>query len=344
MKRILLILSHSIEEHDQLKLLSGLGYEVFSLGGYINPHEPHDPKRPALMEVPHYADLQAVVDAQEVDDNIGAAASHIPGEILEWLGSDGVIIAHHYLEGRIYPQWEYLADWRAKGGRVIRRTVGQSVEPNEREAQKYVTEGMETVRYSPNERAIPGYSGENALIRFYKDPDEWGGYTGDVEAVTNITQDLLRRTEWCNAPFWIQATEGLPVAPLGPGSDLIGGPGEVPFETMKEGLRRYRCYLYTGTQPASYTLGLIEAMMTGIPVVCIGNSWMRIFPYGPGLFEASDLCKPFSTNDPLTAREWLQGFLSDQDEALKVSQHQRFRAIKTFGKEEVGKAWQTYLG
>jgi hypothetical protein len=31
-------------------------------------------------------------------------------------------------------------------------------------------EGLEIVRYSPMERNIPGYIGEDALIRFYKDP------------------------------------------------------------------------------------------------------------------------------------------------------------------------------
>ena len=59
MTRIALCLSHSIEEHDQLKLLSGMGYEVFSIGGYIDPANPHDDKRPALPEVPFYPQLKA---------------------------------------------------------------------------------------------------------------------------------------------------------------------------------------------------------------------------------------------------------------------------------------------
>jgi hypothetical protein len=58
---------------------------------------------------------------------------------------------------------------------------------------------------------------------------------------------------------------------------------------MRATLRRARAYLYTGTQPASYTLGLIEAMMTGVPVVSIGPSWMRVFPYGHELFEGHEL-------------------------------------------------------
>ena len=67
---ILLLLAHSIEEHDQLRLLSGLGYDVFSIGGYIDPAHPHDPKRPALPDVPYHPDLHAAVDALGTNDNL----------------------------------------------------------------------------------------------------------------------------------------------------------------------------------------------------------------------------------------------------------------------------------
>ena len=206
MKRILLILSHSIEEYDQLRLFTNLGYDVFSLGGYINPHAPHDPKRPAIPEAKHWEDLQVAVDSLGVEDNIGTAAGNLPDEILDWLGADGTIICHHYLE-RIYGQWDRLADW---GGRVVWRTVGQSTQANEERAKFFRDNGLEIVRYSPKEMHIPGFAGEDALIRFYKDPEEWMGYTGENAVVTNLTQDLLRRSEWCNGEFYLKATATLP--------------------------------------------------------------------------------------------------------------------------------------
>jgi hypothetical protein len=63
---------------------------------------------------------------------------------------------------------------------------------------------------------------------------------------------------------------------------------------MRDYLRRIRAYLYTGTQPASYTLGLIEAMMTGVPVVSIGPdhmTWQR------DLFEGHEIAKPAGRHD-----------------------------------------------
>lgn len=349
-KRILLILSHSIEEHDQLKLLAGLGYEVFSLGGYINPHAPHDPKRPALPDVPHYEHLHEAVDALGVEDNIGTAAAHIPPAILEWLGTDGVIIAHHYLS-RIFGQWEHLREWRQAGGRVVWRTVGQSTEANEAEARPYRSDGLEVVRYSPKEVAIPGYVGADAMIRFYKDPDEWGywnGRGGTTMAphpfVTNVTQDMIRRSTWTNARFYLEATHGLDALPAGPGSEeMPGGQGELPLDGMRRLLQDARAYLYTGTQPASYTLGLLEALMTGTPVVSIGPAHMTMWPFGPDLFEGHELCV-YHTDDAADARQTLEAFLNDHDLAARISQHQRWRTIQTFGREKVGQDWLNFLG
>jgi glycosyltransferase involved in cell wall biosynthesis len=341
--KIVQILSHSIEEFDMLKLHTHNGHQVFSLGGYIDPRAPHDPKRPALPEAdfPERAALQVEVDALDTPDNIGTAAAWIPDLVMEWAD---VIICHHYLE-RIYGQWDHLADFRRRGGRVVWRTVGQSVESNERAGAHYSALGLEIVRYSPKEEAIPGYAGADALIRFYKDPAEWDGWHGGKGEpfVGNITQDLLGRHPWTNAQFYIEATQGLQANPAGPGSErLPGGIGELSYEEMQDYLRAARCYVYTGTQPASYTLGLLEALMTGVPVVSIGPSWMRIFPHGSELFEGHEFAFAHS-DDPETVRTTLSTFLREPELAARCSQHQRHRAIQTFGLEPVAAAWQAFL-
>ena len=332
---IVLLLAHSIEEHDQLKLLSGLGYDVFSIGGYINPGAPHDPKRPALPDVPYHPELQAAVDALGSPDNLDAAKRRIPDAVLDWADT---IIVHHLEHTWLAPQWN-----RIKHKRVIWRTVGQSVGGNEAMMAPLRAEGMQIVRYSPKERNIPNFAGEDALIRFYKDPDEWHGWTGHVPAVINFTQHLRQREPYTNYRFWHEATDGLDRIPMGPGSEAIGGAGEQSFAQMQQALRDYRCYLYTGTQPASYTLGLIEAMMTGIPLVSIGPSWMRVFPYGPDLFEGHEIADHW-TNDPAVAKDWLRRLLADDDYALRMSVAQRAWAIELFGKDTIAAQWREFLG
>lgn len=340
MRRIVLALSHSIEEHDQLKLLSGIGHDVFSIGGYINPAGPHDDKRPALPDVKHFGELHAAVDAIGSTDNLGAAQSRIPDAILDWADT---IIYHHYLD-RLYVQWPRIRDWLSgdSNRRVIWRTVGQSVEGNERTAVPFRADGLEIVRYSPKERNIPGYAGEDTLIRFYVDPDEWDGWTGVDETVIQVTQHLRQRDPYTNWGFWEQATKDLPRMPLGPGSEAIGGPGSLSYADMQEWLRRARVYCYTGTQPASYTLGLIEALTTGIPVISIGPAHMNVFPYGPDLFEGHELASGW-TDKPETAATQLRMLLDDPEQARLVSGHQRMRAIEMFGIDKIRAQWAEYL-
>ena len=239
--------------------------------------------------------------------------------------------------------------------------MGQSVDGNEWAAQPFRKRGLQIVRYSPKERNIPNYAGEDALIRFYKDPAEWHGWIGDWEQVGNVTQDLARRDPFTNYGFWKAATEGLPTLPAGPGSEAIGGTGALPYDAMREYLRHIRCYLYTGTQPASYTLGLIEAMMTGVPVVSIPASYMALFPYGPHLFEGQEIADfegsivPLGMTrttrggiaispDPAFAAVFLRDLLRDHAFAQAVGKRQRQRAIDLFGKDRVARDWATFLG
>ena len=334
---IVIVLWHSIEEADQLRLLTEIGHNVYSIGAYSDPNQPGDDKRPALANVPYFPDLHAAT--QRVYAAGEEPKQALPDELLDWADT---IIYHHRLDD-LYGQWDArIAPWLAAGShrRVIWRTVGQSVAHNEAQAVPFRARGLEVVRYSPKERNIPGYVGEDALIRFYKDPAEWCGWTGEDARVINVTQHLQQRDPYTNWGFWEAATAGLPRVALGPGSEAIGGPGALSYDEMRDWLRRGRAYLYAGTQPASYTLGLIEAMMTGIPVVSIGPRWMSVFPYGPNLFEGHELAVNW-TDDPDEARgvlaAWLAGDTGNQSALM------RQRAIDLFGIDTIRAQWAEYL-
>ena len=136
MPRIALATYHSIAEHDDLKLLHGLGYEVASLGAYLVPSEPGDDKRPPLdIPPPPPAVVKACRDTH-------AAKQAYPPALLKWLGPDGVLISHHFPETTIFAQWDRLRKW---GGRVIWRSCGQNSGMLERAAQWFRAQGMERV-------------------------------------------------------------------------------------------------------------------------------------------------------------------------------------------------------
>lgn len=337
------MLAHAVEERDQVELLSSLGYDVFSLGAYEDPANPGDDIRPPLPNAPRHPELMAAVSehrARMEHDN-GPAGAHVdwakwmlPEPVLDWADT---IICHHIEWEWLKPQWPLIRDKR-----VIWRTVGQSVENNEKVMAPLRADGLQIVRYSPREANVPGYVGADAVIRFWRDPEEWSGWTGEEPVVVNVTQRLKQRDPWTNYRFWTEATAGLPTMPVGEGSEEIGGTGRVSYEDMKSWLRRGRAYLYTGTQPASYTLGLLEALMTGIPVVSIGPKHMTAFPYGPDLFEGHELALEWS-DEPKELRRLLKSYLGGQPLEL-MSAAQRGLAIRTFGRDAIGAQWKAFLG
>lgn len=340
--------AHAILEYDEVRLFHELGHKVFSIGAYIHPSQPQSDHRPPL-DVPEISELIAAVDALgqqgHTDTLMAAKDMGLPDAVLDWAD----VIVYSAFEHRwLAPNWD-----RLRHKRVIWRTIGQSADRNEALMAPLCAEGLQIVRYSPKERNIPGFAGEDALIRFYKDPAEWYGWTGEREIVTNVTQRLYQRSladdgnlqppgkQWTSFSYWEDATKGLSRLPAGPGSEQHGGVGSLGTEGMQQLLRKARCYVYTGTQPASYTLGLIEAMMTGIPVFSITPEWFQILSYGPTMFEGHEIAVMSGT--PAEAHEWAKRMLHNPDLARAVSEVTRKRAVQMFGMDEIAYRWRVFL-
>jgi hypothetical protein len=338
---ILLLTAHSIAAYDDMRMFHDLGYRVFNLEGYIDPAHPHVDMRPALPQVPSYPELIAAVDGLGTADNLTAAKERIPDRVLDWAD---VIVVHHYPERWIVPQWD-----RIRGKRVIWRTCGQSDPRLEALMAPLHAQGLQIVRYSPREQPAferaGAFAGQDALVRFGKYPADWYGWTGTDAVVGNVTQDMRGRGEACGLSFYLAATDGLAAMPAGPQSELLpGGIGTLGYGLMRRYLRDIRAYLYTGTVPASYTLGLIEAMMTGVPVLSIAkypDDWIG------DLFEGPDILRSGGGYiDPEDARTELAYLLSgrDMDGARRHGAALRELAIKTFGIETIGAQWADFLG
>lgn len=338
---ILLLTAHSIAEHDDHAMLTEIGADVFSIGAYTDPARPGDDSRPPVVAPSHPDLAQRCVEQREkhagqtTEWAIDWAKADLHQDVIDWAD---VIVCHHYLDRWIVPQYARFA-----GKRVIWRTCGQSDPTLERLMGRFRKNGLEIVRYSPAEKRafdqLGCYAGEDALIRFGKDPAEWSGWTGEEAVVGNVTQNMVGRGEACGLSFWLAATEGLPARPAGPGSEnLPGGVGALGYDEMREYLRRCRAYLYLGTTPASYTLGLIEAIMTGVPVVSIGKAAWASF--GP-LFEGDEIAT-FHEDDPAMAGAFLRNLLAGSH--TEASDWTRARAIDLFGIEAVSAQWADFLG
>lgn len=343
--RIMMLPCHEVLEADELRLLRSLGHDVFSPGSFVEPANRGDQNlRPTIAGLANEPEDVRLYHACAVDGRDNKSnLSH------ELVARFQVLIFMHMPEW-VISNWPVLRPFIQRGGRVIWRTIGQAVSHQEAQLAPLRAEGLQIVRYSPAEERIPGYIGAGAMIRFYKDPSEWCGWTGETKRVLHIGQDVIKRREHCSYDFYEQMTRPFLRTLIGNGSEVVPwGRGRVSFDDMRAALRDHRCFFYTGTHPASYTLGFIEAMMTGIPVVASGpnnGNNLRAFP-GHALYEVDSLLdgtNGLASDDPFEIQEYITNLMLDRTYAANVGAKGRELAIRLFGVETIRAQWAKFLG
>jgi len=330
--KILYLSCHSILEYDETKLLTELGHEVFSHGAYVNPQAPQDVKRPPTGA--KYNEHMAVLATRFSKDQLNP-------EMIEW--ADAIIVQH-------VPEW-IINNWeKIRHKKVIWRTIGQSTSAVEMQLADYRYDGMKIVRYSPKEKNIQMNLGEDAMIRFYKDPEEYKDWNGNTNRVITLGQAIQKRGAFCNYQAFEEATRTYPRIVLGADNDDLGAlwGGQLSYDDLKRELRDNRVFFYTGTQPASYTLGFIEAFMTGIPIVSVGNEiGNSIFKHEQNTFEVPEILESgqcgFVSDTIDTLREKVGQLLNDEPLRRRISTAARQKAIELFGKETIKKQWGDFL-
>ena len=310
-----------------------LGVEYFSLGSYIDPRRPVDNIRPSLKSQP---DEWLMQNAPLRDK--------LTPEFVEYF--DTIIVMH-------IPDW-IKANWEViKNKRVVWRTIGQSTPEVERKLQPYRAEGLEVLRYSPREQNIKDNIGFDGMIRFYKDPNEFNHWVGAGTEIITFSQDMKNRGEYTNADVWLDVIKGIKgnhsAKVYGPKNEEMGefNGGFMSYDQMKQKMRDARAYLYTGTQPASYTLNFIEAMMTGVPIVALGPKYANSLKLAGDTYEIPDIIQNgvngFWSDDLNEVRGYLEALITKKALANHISKGGRETAIKLFGKENVKMFWRKYL-
>ncbi len=331
--KLLYISCHSILEYDELLLFTELEYDCFSLGSYTHPDGHISLPRPGIPDMQFYPDLY--------EESTKWPRTEIPKEFFD--GFDVIVIMHS--PDVLFENWE-----RMRHKRVIWRSIGQSMPYIEDRIAKLMKEGLEVVRYSPMESGVPRYAGHSRVIRFYKDPDEFDNWNGKDGKVINISQTLKGRREFCHYDEIMEVGKGFPFKVYGGGNEDLGqfNGGYLTYDFMKGQLRDSRVYLYGGTWPASYTLGLIEAMMTGTPVVSVGPVIGDLKNReGIATFEVHRIIENgvngYWSNEIKSMKGAVQLLLSNFELASDISKAGRLKAIELFGKPAIKAQWEDFL-
>ena len=294
--RMLYISCHASLEYNEILLFNEIGIDVFCLGSYTDPIHPRELTRPPInlstkTELIKLACPRDALTKEFVDNFDIIYIMHIP----DWIEKN----------------WDIIKDKI-----VIWRFIGQSIVNIERRLKPF-RQNIKIVRYSPIERNIPEYIGEDANIRFHLDPNEFNNWNGTINKITTVSNSMIRRGIACSYTIFETATRGLPRTIYGPGNEDTGemNGGLLSYNDLKKILRDTRVYFFTGTHPASYTLNFMEAFMTGTPIVAIGNKDGNGHYFCQNTYEVPDIIKNgingFCADDINVLHDYCKNLLED---------------------------------
>tara|TARA_B100001093_G_scaffold223474_1_gene214105 strand:- start:3609 stop:4361 length:753 start_codon:yes stop_codon:yes gene_type:complete len=240
-----------------------------------------------------------------------------------------------------------IDNWEAmKHKSVVWRTIGQSTHLIEKKLTKYRHQGLKVIRYSPCEKNLHHFIGSDEVIRFYKDPKEFKGWRNTKNRILTIAQNMEERSDVCHFDIYKEVVKDMPSTLYGSGNnDKFNS--ELSYKQIKHALKDFRCYFYTGTYPASYTLSFIEAWMTGIPIIAIGNKIMHDRFVDYKLYEVPKLIKNgidgYYADDISSLRRIIFLLIKDDKKLEEISKNGRNSAMKFFGKKNIKRQWEVYL-
>ena len=332
---------HDVLEFDEIRILNDLGHKVFCIGSYMRPNNPHRNIRPAL-KIDHDEELVKLYEHfthQNYLNNFGDNS----GKFLhkEFLDKFDCVIVMHKVD------WIDLNIDLFKNKKVILRTIGQNLELSENCLNEYKKNGVKILRYSPKERELPNYAGEDCLIRFLKYKSDFKKRNFTEKFVISFGQNVIERAAFCGYDYIENVSKHIPFKLFGPQNELSScNSGMISYEQQIEELSKNAAYFYTGTWPAQYTLGFVEAFLSGIPIVSISDHLfyekMKIF-YPSEVCQILDRVKSLYKSDLNEIVKILNQLLNDVSYVNDVSQHQMKVAEELFSVEKNIDQWKNFL-
>lgn len=161
------------------------------------------------------------------------------------------------------------------------------------------------------------------------DPDLYPMATGEDGTILSIIHSYRDRGWHYHA--YVEAMEGLPTLHI----DHLDPDQEVyEYEDLRAAIRRARLYLHDGEQ--EYTITLVEAMMSGLPIVSFRLPGIeRYVEHGVNGFVG---------DDARSIREYCRQLLADDDLAASMGAASRAKAEREFHEERWRRQWREVIG
>lgn len=255
MSNILYVSCHSVLENDELKIFKELGHQVFSCGSYINPLAPSENIRNPmeLVQKKEWIDIFHKTKCKALPNGMWVFSKEFIREF------DTIIFMHSY-------QSMINSIKMLTGKKIYWRSIGQSNTVIEKSISR-IRSDIKIIRYSPMESLIPGYCGEDDIIRFYKNKLDYKKNNPVIDKIIIFYNSFLHRKNHFNFHYYNWHIKDLPHDIYG--GNTVGGNfmGQVSFSEQIELLSKYKSSYVINTYPAQYTLSFIENLAAEIPII-----------------------------------------------------------------------------
>lgn len=288
MSNILYISCHSVLEYDELRLLTSLGHSIFSIGSYFDPQNPGESIRPPLKlhQDPEWRDLFY---------KTGCSFKRLSKEFLSRFDMIIAMHGHKFLEDNLKNV--------SKHTKIFWRGIGQSSPTIEQRLRLLRGRGVQLIRYSPLEAKTANYAGEDYLIRFCKDERDFKTLPESTRNGKGFMcyNGLLQRrdhNDWDMAKDFVR-DNGFEIYG-GSNEGISGSKGFMSYEDQLATYRAYSKVFCISSYPAPYTLGFVEAVMSGCEIFMCENGDIydersldvekrylsdKIYSYLPGIYD-----------------------------------------------------------
>lgn len=229
---------------------------------------------------------------------------------------------------------------------VIWRTYCQQTASAEQIARQRRKNGkLFCVRVSPRESHIPNFAGCDAVIRPFVDAGRFRGWHGSEPHVLTFNNFYGQRAWVSNTELYEQVVRGMEARLYGHDNEEIPfARGFLSWSEQIEAYQKARVYFALGSKPAAVTYNLIEAMMTGCPVVTwgprLGTDTYPTYEV-PYLFNNGE--EIFFSDQTLELHSLIQQLMVNENLAMRVGKAGQKRVRELFSIEQNLEGWKCVL-
>lgn len=336
MPKLLYISCHETLEYDELRILTELGYEVFSVGYWMNPAKPKTNMRPAIPEMKVNHELIAKFERDYPEYKLPRAEVQTGRVRLQkdFLKNFDVVVNCWY-------QSNLEACLMNSNLPVIHRTID------------IIHEAIEEANLTLYIRRRPFYlvrmsEAENkhslikpqAIITQCVSKEEFNGWVGETKKVFTTIKGFDNRKD-VSLDLYNQTTDIFDRVLVGVDNSSVGNPSWVkqgiPQNEMLKLMQSCRVNYVQPRIGAAMVYGFIEGMMAGCPVVTYGQR------FNGSNWTASQYIKNgingFVVNSIDEAVTKIDLLMNDYDLSKEISSRARETAIKNFDYESIKSKW-----